>query len=595
MKSTEMLTTPGQTSSLYEIFWPPVLNDDYLYAARKRLVASMSLLIGCIGVLSGSLSFMATLEAAPFLSLYRVLCPIIVLIVPLFVARTGRIDLGGLILVIYITIHLTILAISNDGSLWPTAIYLSGIPFLAALILGARYGIIVSSIIIFDVLILTYLTVPGWVGFTLIMLIISSIAAITIFQSQMENTTQRLVELKNEAQNANEAKSDFIASMSHEIRTPLNGIIGILQLLKDFEQSDDQKNLLEIGSSSANSMLTILNDVLDISKIAANGIQLETISFNRDQIVDSVFSSMGHIANEKNIQLKLSIDESIPLRIKGDPVRLQQVVMNFVSNALKFTENGVVEIRMERGSYRDEIKISVTDTGIGMSQEACARVFEKFQQAEKSTTRQYGGTGLGLAIAKQLVELHNGKIGVTSKPGSGSVFWFTFPLIEGEAFSESEEHQTRATISFNEHTNVLVAEDNRTNRLIISRFLNKLKIQPIITKDGQEVINESLKNKFDIIFMDIQMPNKDGITATQEIRQKSNPNAQTPIIALSANAMREQKLSYIQKGMTACLEKPLKMQNLVEILKEYLDYSEHKNIPSDTQISNIARENTVVH
>jgi len=560
----------GFKSGFSDLFWPTVKNDDYLLAARKRLVGSIALLTGVVGFLSGAFSFNATLAQAPFVSIFGLLGPIIALTTPFLVHKNGNVVIGGSILITYLILHVTTISLLHDGLLWPTAIYLAGIPLLATLILGYKKGALVSLITILDLAMLSMLTVPDWVCFTLITLIIGSTIVTSTFQMQMDNTTQMLINLRDDANDANQAKSDFLANMSHEIRTPLNGVIGILQLFRDSDLTDDQRQLLSVGTASANSLLTILNDILDYSKIAANGIQLERISFGRDQIVDGVYSAMFRLAKEKGVKLRLSIDESIPVRLVGDPVRLQQVVTNFVSNAIKFTEAGDVEIRMERGSFCNEIKISVTDSGIGMTKEACARIFDKFQQAEKSTTRQFGGTGLGLAISKELVELHDGKIGVISTPGTGSTFWFTFPLIEGESEIEAAEKIIKTACDFSS-AKILIAEDNRTNRLIASRMMEKLGVTPIMANDGLEAVQACQTDKFDLIFMDIQMPNMDGVDATKEIRQTGRKNTKTPIIALSANVMMEQKMTYLRAGMTACLEKPLKFEALSQLMNEYTD------------------------
>ena len=559
------------------IFWPCVENDEFLLAARKRLIGSMALLTSVIGVASGAFSFSSTLSAAPIVSVIGVFGPIIVLVAPFVVQQTGRVLEGGCVIICYLVAHITTLSLTNGGLLWPTAIYLAGIPLLSTLIIGYRKTSIVSAIVIVDLIFLSTMTVPGWVCFTLIILTITSTIALSIFQSQMDNTTQKLLQLSNEANDANQAKSKFLANMSHEIRTPLNGVIGILQLFRDSDLDEDQHQLLSVGAASANSLLTILNDILDYSKIAANGIQLEKVSFNRDQIVDGVYSAMFRIAKDKGVKLHLNIDDSIPVRLLGDPVRLQQVVANFVSNALKFTENGDVEVRMERGSFGNEIKISVADSGIGMSPEACDRVFEKFQQAETSTTRKFGGTGLGLTIAKELVELHGGKIGVISTLGEGSTFWFTFPLLEGEPIQEKPLSNPNIILDYSS-TQILVAEDNKTNRLIANKMLNKFGVMPKIVNDGVQAVAACETQKFDLIFMDIQMPNMDGVDATKEIRKAGATNAKTPIIALSANIMMEQKMSYLRNGMSACLEKPLAFEALQQLMADHLDPSMPKGM-----------------
>ena len=478
--------------------------------------------------------------------------------------------MGGAILVAYLTAHIAFLTAAHNGLLWPTALYFAAVPALGSLILGRRAGLVVAVAVIAALVTLAPPTLPKWVCFTLAILIIGLTLAINIFEREMERTTARLTEMRKKAEEATRAKSAFLATMSHEIRTPLNGVIGTLQLLREEEPTVEQRNLLRTGLASARIMLTLLNDVLDYSKFKANGVTLEEISFPRDQIVNNVVTALAQTATSKGVSVDVDIDKTIPEFLLGDPARLQQVVANFLSNAIKFTDKGAITIKMVPAETESAVKISVTDTGIGMTPEQKTRIFEKFTQAETSIAREFGGTGLGLAIAKEIAALIGGEIGAESEYGKGSTFWFTFPMREGKILADPSRQPEERDAAHLAGKKVLVAEDNPTNRMIVERFLQKINIEPDMAYDGGQAVRAASEKHYDLILMDVQMPELDGIEATKLVRRTANPNRETPVIAFTANTAPNEIEACLNAGMSGHLAKPLLLNQLIAMLCEQL-------------------------
>jgi len=390
----------------------------------------------------------------------------------------------------------------------------------------------------------------------------------------MQNTTARkLTELalqraKAEAEAANLAKSAFLATMSHEIRTPLNGILGMAQAMAAGELCPVQRERLDVVRQSGEALLSVLNDILDISKIEAGKIELEEINFDLGEIAQSTRANFASLAGEKGLSVILDIDAAIGV-YQGDPVRLRQILGNLVSNATKFTEAG--EIRVEMAYAEGRLCIDVRDTGIGMTADSVASLFHKFTQADSSTTRRFGGTGLGLAICRELTELMGGTITATSAPGQGSTFTVELPLARvGEA---PDAAPRRALVDETEPKDmhglrVLAAEDNAVNRLVLKALLSGVGLDPVIVENGAEAVAAWRNGVCDIILMDVQMPVMDGPTATRAIRdiEAREGRPRTPIIGLTANAMAHQVIEYLAAGMDQVVTKPIEVQKLFEAI-----------------------------
>ncbi len=374
-----------------------------------------------------------------------------------------------------------------------------------------------------------------------------------------------LVEAKKQAESANKAKSSFLASMSHEIRTPLNAIIGFINLLRKDETDPKKLEYITTVQNASGSLLGVINDILDISKIEDGKLDIETIDFDVHQQLKELTKFYASILDEKDLQLNLNIDSSVPQYISSDPLRLKQVISNLISNAIKFSsQDSAITIDLQ---YKDsQLFVSVRDEGIGISEEAQKRVFNAFEQAESSTTRSYGGTGLGLTISKKLVELLGGEISVQSELEKGSLFSFYINAPESKKGVDDEVEERE--YKFEGH--VLVAEDNKTNQMLIKILLDDMGITYKVVDDGEEAVDAFRKEAFDLILMDINMPNMDGVEATKRIRKEHTEKHTIPIIALTANAMKEDVEVYFQAGMNSHVSKPIDHLLLAKELSRFL-------------------------
>jgi len=379
-----------------------------------------------------------------------------------------------------------------------------------------------------------------------------------------------LIAAKEEAQQLSRAKDMFIGVMSHEIRTPLNAVIGMSHLLLEDNPLESQKENLSVLKFSAENLMMLINDVLDFTKIETGNIELEKANVDMRDMIQSIIGSMKYKAHEKNIYLTQSIDDAVPAMVIGDRARLVQILLNLVSNSVKFTSQGGVNIDLkviEQTKDTVRIRFGVSDTGIGIAGEKLNTIFESFKQAEADTTRNYGGTGLGLAISKRLIELHDSRINVDSVLGEGSTFWFTitFNKLVNHTINHKNKVETGLKI------NVLVVDDNQINRLLINKVLKKWGATADFAENGQDAINKLELNKnFDVVLMDIHMPVMGGLEATGAIRSKQEPYFQhLPIIALTASMLSDQMGQIENAGMNDYILKPFDPTTLFEKLSRY--------------------------
>jgi PAS domain S-box-containing protein len=379
-----------------------------------------------------------------------------------------------------------------------------------------------------------------------------------------------LILAKEEALQLSRAKDMFISVMSHEIRTPLNAVIGMSHLLLEDNPMDSQKEHLGILKFSAENLMTLINDVLDFTKIETGNIELEKVNVDMRELIQSITNSMRYKADEKNIYLSESIDDAVPPMVIGDRTRLCQILLNLVSNAVKFTEKGGINIDLKviQQTEKDvRIRFSVTDTGIGIAGNKLSTIFEQFKQAEIDTTRKYGGTGLGLAISKRLIELHDSRINVDSVKDQGSTFWFTITFNKTDNYLSSNSNNVEAGLKIN----VLVVDDNQINRLLINKILKKWGADADFAENGIEAINKIENNRnYNVVLMDIHMPEMGGLEATQIIRSKSESYfQQLPIIALTASMLGNQIGEIGDAGMNDYILKPFDPKSLYDKLSRY--------------------------
>ncbi|MES2689906.1 MAG: response regulator, partial [Bacteroidota bacterium] len=381
---------------------------------------------------------------------------------------------------------------------------------------------------------------------------------------------------RNEALKAAQVKSDFLSNMSHEIRTPMNAIIGITDLLLDRITDDTQRDYLNSIKYSADNLLVIINDILDFSKIEAGKIVIENIPFGLHENLEEISKAFRYQAEEKDLELIVNIGENVPKMIMGDPYRLNQILFNLVGNAIKFTSEGTVTIEVkvkQQVNDRYLLFFGVSDTGIGISDDKINTIFESFTQAYTDTSRKFGGTGLGLAITKNLVELQNGYLGLKSTLKRGSTFYFEI------AYTEAKNLQPKATgnntnrfINSLKGYKVLLVEDNTMNQLVAQQILLKWNAEVSIAETGVEALKYLTSEKFDVVLMDLQMPEMSGYEATRQIRgdNKLVLNPAVPIIALTADAFEETRVKVLKAGMNDFVTKPFKQEELYNKIIKYL-------------------------
>ena len=393
----------------------------------------------------------------------------------------------------------------------------------------------------------------------------------------VKNIEEELKKARDHAEKMSRTKGEFLANMSHEIRTPMNGVIGTLQLLEDTTLTESQHEYVKVAYKSADALLSILNDILDLSKIEAGKLEFESIPFDLREIVNDVVVLHALKAEQTGIYLRSEIDKGIPERVVGDPTRIRQVLVNLISNAIKFTKKGGVDVRVKL-KLKDEnevlIRVEIEDTGIGIPSSKHQKLFLAFSQADGSTTRKHGGTGLGLTIVRQLIEMMHGNLGIDSEVDKGSKFWFVIPLGVAKKENAPLPKSTEPVEKIVLQGRILLVEDNPINQMVAKKMLEKTGLQSELAANGKEALDLLKQGKFDAVLMDCQMPEMDGFEATRMWREheQTEHSGHLPIIAMTANVMEGDRDRCIDSGMDDYLGKPVRQNELASVLQKWIKH-----------------------
>ena len=431
-----------------------------------------------------------------------------------------------------------------------------------------------------------------WISAILLGVGVATAAWIVTLRRAVSRKTSEISRLLGQAQAVSRFKSQFLANMSHEIRTPIHGIMGMQEMVLQSTLQPQQRENLEIAHSTTRSLLSLLNDILDLSKIEANGMELAPEPMDLPGLIGELERQFRASPIPSDVGFEIAIDRDVPEFIMGDPMRLRQVLTNLLSNAFKFTAHGLVTLscsvvrrrQAERPEHVTRIRFAVRDTGIGIAPSDIDRIFSAFHQADGSITRRFGGTGLGLTIASRLVDLMHGELRCESRQGDGSIFTFEVDLPLAERPLETQPPITNGLPA--RSLRVLLAEDNKINQLVVSRPLEALGYTLVVCEDGQRAVELCAETSFDIVLMDVQMPVLDGLQAARRIRERElhSRAPRVPILALTANSLRDQVDACFDAGMDACLCKPFVPSDLLQLIAVHARHSRDTAPPSSPKL-----------
>lgn len=593
-------------SSLNHFFWPPVVDGDYLDAARKRCLVILCITGGLIGIASGLYDFENYYAQYPVHTLITIFTPMALFIGPVLIARAANVRTVAWLFLSYVYLGLTMVTLTSGGMISYAAFFLLPWVMLVTLFLGWKEGIGGALLVLCTYLMLNAVhgdirpspfdittgAMSRWLVVGLSFALIMLTAGAATFQREMERAAIKLSEARIEAEAANRAKSDFLAKMSHEIRTPMNGVLGMAEMLESSSLDDQQKLYAKTISASGTSLLAIINDILDLSKIEAGRLSFENEPIELKGFIDQINMLFQTSAKQKQLDFLVSYDEDLPAEVIGDAGRIRQILINLIGNALKFTHEGHIKIKVGGGANNTiaDLEFTVEDTGIGVPADKVEDIFNKFEQVETSTTRRFEGAGLGLSISRQLAHTMGGELTMQSVQNEGCSFTFkvSLPIAQlksrpddtatdslttaaDDALATSDADSQNAAQSAPDRIRLLVAEDNEVNRLVLKAMIDPQQYDVVFAVNGLEAVNAYKAASFDLVLMDISMPVMDGHVATREIRkfEIEADAARKPIICVTAHAFEDQREKSLANDMDDYLSKPVSKTQIDAALKKW--------------------------
>ena len=581
-----------QFNRLMALLWPAVDDDDHLETSRRRYLVVMSLGLIFGGTVSNLLAVDNGVTRPAVLTWFILLAPYMFIIPPILVGRTGY-DVRR-VAQIFLTLLFFcgwIAAYSGGGFMSLGPFWLASVPPMAVLTIGMRHGVgylaaVLVSYVWFRYFPGSLMLVPAdilpayqlhtnFIGLSL--LVLGLTIATMIYHHGMANAAESLIQARKAADAGSRAKSEFLANMSHEIRTPLNGVLGMAQALEMRDLGQEERAMVETVHDSGNTLLAILNDVLDLSKIESGKTLLSPADEDFHVILRRTRELFTPLAHEKGLKLQLRVAPDVPSWVHIDAIRIRQCVSNLISNAVKFTEKGGVSVkvsaqpittRQRRGHL---VCVSVTDSGIGIEPDKIGNLFQAFAQADASISRRYGGTGLGLAVARNLARQMGGDITVKSQPGVGSRFTFTFIAREARSARTGREERLPTGVALRlDGIKVLVVDDQMVNRKVARIFLEEAGAEVSEAENGREALAMLETRVPDIMLLDVHMPVMDGLETIRQLRGRGLAGKALPVIALTADAMSGSTEKLLAHGMDAHLPKPVERQEMVRAIRQVL-------------------------